>query len=126
MINERGQSHLESDRDGDGAGDTEASVHGRCGDPCLWRSSRAKAWRSPEPVDEAEPVPPYWRGSICLCCMAHEVCATIGSKSDDKSYVAGTEEADGRSDIERGGAATSVCDGGGGGGGGDGSSSVVK
>ena len=40
--------------------------------------------------------------------------------------MAGTEEADGRSDIERGCAAISVCGGGSGGGGGDGSSSVAK
>lgn len=74
-------------------------------------------------VDDEPPVPPNWRGSFCLCCMAHEGC-TIGSKSDDKSYVAGTEEADGRSDIERGGDAISVADDGGGGG--VGSSSVAK
>lgn len=49
----------------------------------------------------------------------------MGSKSDDKSYVAGTEEADGRSAIERGGGLSD--DGGGGGaGGGDGSSNVAK
>lgn len=50
---------------------------------------------------------------------------TTGSKSDDKSYVAGTEEADGRSAIESGGGVMSVV-GGGGAGGGDGSSSVAR
>lgn len=49
---------------------------------------------------------------------------TIGSKSDDKSYVVGTVEADGRSAIESGGGVTSVV--GGGGGGGDGSSKVAR
>lgn len=50
---------------------------------------------------------------------------TMGSKSEDKSYVAGMEEAaDGRSEMESGGGV--MIDGGGGGGGGDGSSNVAK
>lgn len=56
--------------------------------------------------------------------MAHGAGWTIGSKSVDKSYVAGIEEADGRSDIDSGGAVIWFCDGGGGGG--DGSSNVAK
>ena len=54
-----------------------------------------------------------------------QVC-TIGSKSDDKSYVAGTEEAEGRLDIESGGGFTSGGGGGGGAGGGVGSSNVAR
>lgn len=55
--------------------------------------------------------------------MTHGGC-TMGSKSDDKSYATGMEEAEGRSEIERGGGI--IIAGCGGGGGGDGSSSVAR
>lgn len=56
--------------------------------------------------------------------MTHGHGCTIGSKSDDKSYVVGTVDADGRSAIVNGGGLTS--EDGGGGGGGDGSSKVAR
>lgn len=119
--------HLEKD------GEDDTSVHGTDlggEDPGLCKSSRANACRSPPPptLVVEEQGPPNWRGSIWrCCCMAHEGCTcTIGSKREDKSYVAGMEKADGRSDIERGGDVIRGCGGGGGGGGGDGSSRVVK
>jgi hypothetical protein len=48
----------------------------------------------------------------------------MGSKSDDKSYVTGMTEAEGRSAMESGGGVIAV--GGGGAGGGDGSSNVAR
>lgn len=93
-------------------GDCEGVEHGTVpggGDPCLWRSSRAiNAWSwSVLPLADNEPLPPNWRGSIGRCCMTHEGCTT-GSKSDDKSYVTGMEEAEGRSAMESGGGAIIV------------------
>lgn len=88
-------------------------MHGTGGDPCLCRSSRASAWRSPLPPPQpaaddgmlagATVPPPNCRGSITWrCCIVHEGC-TIGSKSEDRSYVAGIEDPEGRSAMERGG-----------------------
>lgn len=57
--------------------------------------------------------------------MTQAVGCTMGSKSEDKSYEAGMEEAEGRSAMESGGGVTRD-DGGGGGGGGVGSSIVAR
>ena len=112
--------HLES-------GEEEALEHviGAGGDPCLWRSSRAKLWRSPPPSSDGL-LPTCWLRSVGRCCMAHEAWA-MGSKREDKSYVAGIEvaKADGRSEIENDGGASAAC-GGEGGGGGWGTSIVAR
>lgn len=74
--------HLECDRDGEAL---ELDAGGDGGDPCLWGMSRATAWMSaPEVVDGAAAAARYWRKSMALCCMAHEVWPS-GSKSEDKS-----------------------------------------
>ena len=57
--------------------------------------------------------------------MGHEGC-TMGSKREDKSYVAGTEDAEGRSAIESGGGVIIVGGVEGCGGSGDGSSNVAR
>lgn len=67
-------------------------------DPYLSKSSLANDWRSPPLLLLVDvPLPKYW--PLGLWCMAHEEVWAIGSKSEDKSYVAGLmdeEDANGR------------------------------
>jgi len=72
--------HLERDRDGEAL---ELEAGGDGGDPCLRGRSRATASTSAL-VELDGGAATYWRGSMALCCMAHEICP-VGSKSEDKS-----------------------------------------
>ena len=94
-----------------GKGEAGWFVHGSR----LARNSRASSWRSPPPRGVGN-----WDVNVSLWWGRFHA---VGSNRDDKSYVAGTAENEGRSAMDKGGGGASSD---GGWGGGVGSSRVAR